>query len=105
MFVIISILAQIRALPPLTVSDAGVTVKDTSRPQLEQAMPWDGRVLEKEQHFRLTLFIAPFLNKVLPLSINLGMSKQNSAFYLLEITIVSALVQQLLTPWCGFLRY
>lgn len=48
MFFIISVLAQIIALPPLNVSDAGVTVKETDRPQLEQTILGNGKVLVKK---------------------------------------------------------
>lgn len=65
MFFIISILPQVIASPPLTVSDAGVTVKETGRPQPEQTLFWKDRALGKKQHCRLTLLITNFLNEVI----------------------------------------
>lgn len=65
MFFIISVLAQMIASPPPNMSYAGVTVKETGRPQLKQTMLCDGRVLGKEQCRRLTLLIAKCPTKVI----------------------------------------
>lgn len=55
-FLVISILAQIIASPPLTVPDAGVIVKETGRPQLEQnfALGWQNS--RKRETFQVGSF-------------------------------------------------